>query len=175
MLCDHGYTEVKEIQKWELKASGKYFLTRNGTSIIAFTVPSEWDKDFFGFKIVGTHTDSPNLRLNPCSKMESNTVQKTCVSTYGGGLWHTWFDRDLRLAGRVMFQKECDGKMKYDQCLFDSVRPLCKVPTLAIHLCNGEERKAFAPSKENHLRPIMSSNVYTQLTGVEAPEKEEGI
>jgi aspartyl aminopeptidase len=59
-----------------------------------------------GFKIVGAHTDSPCLRLAPVSKAQSNDFHQTCVSTYGGGLWHTWFDRDLILAGKVVYKNQ---------------------------------------------------------------------
>ena len=56
-----------------MKAAGKYFLSRNNSSIIAFTVGAKWDPETTGFKIIGTHTDSPNLRLNPVSKMKAQT------------------------------------------------------------------------------------------------------
>lgn len=60
-----------------------------------------------GFVITGAHTDSPCLRLRPNSKFESNKAAghtQLGVSTYGGGLWHTWFDRPLGLAGKVVVE-----------------------------------------------------------------------
>jgi aspartyl aminopeptidase len=56
-----------------------------------------------GFKIIGTHTDSPCLKLAPVSKAKFKSFSQAYVSTYGGGLWHTWFDRDLILAGKVVY------------------------------------------------------------------------
>jgi len=87
------------------------------------------------------------------------------IQPFGGGLWHTWFDRDLGLAGRVIFRKtskDSNGKEhnSYDSALWNSERPLCKIPTLAIHLTNAAERKAFSPNRETHLKPILSSEIY---------------
>jgi aspartyl aminopeptidase len=61
--------------------------------------------------VIGTHTDSPNLRLAPISKLTDKDaqVEQVCIQTYGGGLWHTWFDRDLTLAGRVVYKSGTDS------------------------------------------------------------------
>lgn len=123
-----------------------------------------------GFKIIGAHTDSPCLRLAPVSKLESNKMHQTYVNTYGGGLWHTWFDRDLTLGGRVVYKSE----QGYDYKLYHHAGPLIKIPNLAIHLTTADERK-FAPNSESHLRPILSSEVYNQLTGLkDEKEKKDG-
>jgi aspartyl aminopeptidase len=104
-----------------------------------------------GFKIVGAHTDSPCLRLAPVSKMISQDFHQTCVSTYGGGIWHTWFDRPLKIGGKVVYK---NGDT-YTTKLWDSKKPLLKVPNLAIHLT--KERSKFDPNLETELRPIISS------------------
>jgi len=84
-----------------------------------------------GFNIIAAHTDSPCLKLKPRSATFKSGHQMVNVQTYGSGLWHTWFDRDLTLAGRVIL-KAADGSFKHK--LVKITRPLIRVPTLAIHL-----------------------------------------
>lgn len=84
------------------------------------------------------------------------------MCTYGGGLWHTWFDRDLILGGRVVY-KTPEGE--YKSTLYRSAKPVFKVPNLAIHLTAADERGKFAPNTETHLKPIFSSEAYEALSG----------
>ena len=96
-LSNKGFIELKETDAWTLKPNGKYFLTRNDSSLIAFVVGSEPE-----FKIIGAHTDSPNLRLKPQAVYAKNGYLQLGVEVYGGVLLSTWTDRDLSLAGRVI-------------------------------------------------------------------------
>ena len=80
------------------------------------------------------------------------------VECYGGGLWHTWFDRDLSLAGCCVVE---DGQGGFLRRLVRIQRPLLRVPSLCIHLQSQEERKAFAPNKETHLQ-VKSISVFNQ-------------
>lgn len=153
-MTKKGFQELSETDNWSLKKGGRYYFTRNLTTLIAFTVGASFDSNNTGFKIIGAHTDSPCLKLAPVSKLESNGFQQTCVSTYGGGLWHTWFDRDLTIGGRVVYKK---GN-SYESALFHHPTPLLKVPNLAIHLTS--DRNSFAPNTENNLRPIFASEAY---------------
>jgi aspartyl aminopeptidase len=89
------------------------------------------------------------------------------VQTYGGGLWHTWFDRDLGLAGRAIVRRE--GKLCHE--LVKITRSIMKIPNLAIHLQSADERTAFKVNKQNHLVPILASAISSVL-GLD--EKEEG-
>ena len=82
----------------------KYFFTRNNTTIVAFNIGKNFDINNTGFKIIGAHTDSPCLKLAPISKLKNFDFQQTCVCTYGGGLWGTWLDRDLMIAGRIIYK-----------------------------------------------------------------------
>jgi aspartyl aminopeptidase len=148
---------LKEIENWTLAAGKKYYFTRNFTTIIAFSVGETFNPTNTGFKIIGTHTDSPCLKINPVSKAQNKGIDQCYVSTYGGGLWHTWFDRDLLLAGRVVYEEEG----KYTSKLWKSPRPLLKIPNLAIHL--SSDREKFEPNKETHLRPVLDSKVVKDL------------
>jgi len=103
---------------------------------------------------VGAHTDSPALKLKPKSKKTAHGYLQLNVECYGGGLWHTWFDRELTLAGAVIV-KEDDGS--YARRLVYVRRPLMRVPSLCIHLRSADERDKFAPNKEAHLAPIIGA------------------
>jgi aspartyl aminopeptidase len=144
-----GFTQIKERDPWSstLKPGGKYYLTRNGSTLVAFAIGEEW-KAGGPIAMVGAHTDSPCLRIKPVSKRQSDGFLQVGVETYGGGLWHTWFDRDLSVAGRVMVKTK-EGN--FESRLVRVNRPILRIPTLAIHL---ERQDNFQPNKETHLFPI---------------------
>ncbi|KAF2738404.1 peptidase M18, aminopeptidase I [Polyplosphaeria fusca] len=144
-----GFTQIKERDPWSstLQPGGKYFLTRNGSTIVAFALGKKW-KAGNPIGMIGAHTDSPCLRIKPHSKRQSDGFLQVGVETYGGGLWHTWFDRDLSVAGRVGVKTK-DALVKY--LLVKVERPILRIPTLAIHL---ERQENFQFNKETQLFPI---------------------
>lgn len=85
-------------------------------------------------------------------------------------MWHTWFDRDLTLAGRIVYR---DAKGIYDSKLWNAKKPLVRIPNLAIHLTT--DRTKFEPNNESHLRPIFSTQTYEKLIGEEPESKIEEI
>ncbi|KAI9056590.1 aspartyl aminopeptidase [Trametes sanguinea] len=127
-----GFQKIREEDDWEksLKAGGKYYLTRNQSALLAFTLPQKWQPGA-GVSIVATHVDSPNLRVRPISKRVKSGYLQVGVETYGGGIWHSWFDRDLSLAGRVVI---ADKSGNFHSRLVKIDKPLLRIPTLAIHL-----------------------------------------
>nr|CCD13505.1 unnamed protein product [Trypanosoma congolense IL3000] len=151
-LLKAGYNRLQEGEVWpKLLNGGKYFVTRNDSSLIAFAVGGKFESNN-GLKIIGAHTDSPNLALKPRSKAGKGDYKGVAVQCYGGGLWHTWFDRDLTVAGRVFISSS-----NLEKRLVKLNRPIMRIPTLAIHLQSTEERNAFGPNKEKHLVPIIAT------------------
>lgn len=172
LLKEAGFEELEEDTpyKGKLQRGGRYLFTKNRSTLVAFTVGSKYQPGN-GFKIVGGHTDSPNLRVKPRSKRSAAGCIQLGVECYGGGLWHTWFDRDLGLSGRVLVRNE----NKVEQRLVQIDRPLLRISNLAIHLQTSSEREAFAYNKEEHLSPVLTMEVAKALQGVESgPEEKNG-
>ena len=144
-----GFERLEEKEPWSSRCvpGGKYYLTRNASTIAAFAIGRQW-RPGNPIAMIGAHTDSPTLRVKPISKRESNGFIQVGVETYGGGLWHTWFDRDLSMAGRVMVK---EGNGNITQKLIKIERPILRIPTLAIHL---DRQDPFNFNKETQLFPI---------------------
>ncbi|KAI8880498.1 aspartyl aminopeptidase-like protein [Backusella circina FSU 941] len=157
-----GFHKLKEKEAWDLKRNGKYYFTRNGSALVAFAVGGAYQAGKGGFSMVGAHTDSPCLKVKPISKKEKVGYLNVGVQLYGGGIWHTWFDRDLSVAGRVMVKRE-DGS--YYHTLVKVEKPILRVPTLAIHL-DHSVNEAFKFNKEVHLNPILATTVKAALNAV---------
>lgn len=130
-LASAGFTKLQERDlSWNVQPGKSYYVTRNQSAVIAFSVGGRYEPGN-GFTIAAAHTDSPCLRVKPISKIDKNGYLSLGVETYGGGIWATWFDRDLSVAGRVIVNNN-DGTFTSKLVRID--RPICRVPTLAIHL-----------------------------------------
>ncbi|KAK7470758.1 hypothetical protein VKT23_002177 [Stygiomarasmius scandens] len=147
-----GFKKLKEMDAWdkEIRPGGKYYFTRNQSTILAFTLPQSW-KQGAGLSIVATHIDSPNLRIRPISKRERSGYLQVAVETYGGGLWHTWFDRDLSVAGRVITASKSG---EFSSKLVKIDRPILRIPNLAIHRNRGSADN-FQFNQETEFVPIL--------------------
>ncbi|PRP75491.1 hypothetical protein PROFUN_10669 [Planoprotostelium fungivorum] len=156
-LLEAGFTHLKEKDAWDLKPNGKYFFTRNQSTISAFILGGKWTTGN-GVLLVGAHTDSPNLQVKPNAHSKNEGYLQLNVSTYGGGLWTTWFDRDLGLAGRVIVK---DGD-KYEGRLVRIDRPILRIPTLAVHL-DRESSNKLEFNKQDQLIPILSTAIMSEL------------
>jgi aspartyl aminopeptidase len=147
----------------KIQAGGKYYYTVESSTLVAFTVGPKFAGagQPFGFHMIGGHTDSPNLKIKPRSKKHASGCTMLGVECYGGGLWHTWFDRDLGVSGRVLIRRSDgggDGDGAIQQRLVQLDDPIARISTLCIHLQSAEERTGFAVNKENHTAPIIATD-----------------
>lgn len=113
-----------------------------------------------GFVVVGAHTDSPCLRVKPLSSITKHGYLQVGVECYGGGLWNTWFDRDLGMAGRVVVKTE-EGRLTHK--LVSITRPILRVPTLCIHLDRTVNTDGFKYNMETQLVPVLATVVQAAL------------
>ncbi|KAJ8523458.1 hypothetical protein ONZ45_g53 [Pleurotus djamor] len=172
-LDNAGFQKLREKDNWEkdVKPGGKYYFTRNQSALVAFTLPEQWQHGA-GVSIVATHVDSPNLRIRPISKRTKSGYLQVGVETYGGGIWHSWFDRDLSIAGRVVVTDK-DGQ--YVPKLIKIERPILRVPSLAIHL-DRNSAADFKFNVESEFVPILgliSAQLNASAAGSEESKKPE--
>ncbi|MBY8886819.1 M18 family aminopeptidase [Streptomyces sp. PTM05] len=138
-----GFRQVEETDAWDASTGGKYVL--RGGAIIAWYVP-ENARPETPFRIVGAHTDSPNLRVKPHPDSGAHGWRQVAVEIYGGVLLNSWLDRDLGIAGRLALR---DGSTR----LVSVERPLLRVPQLAIHL-DRQVNEGMTLDRQRHLQPV---------------------
>ncbi|KAJ7945735.1 Aspartyl aminopeptidase [Quillaja saponaria] len=165
-LRNAGYEQISKREDWKLEVGKKYFFTRNHSTIVAFAIGKRYVAGN-GFHIVGAHTDSPALKLKPVTKVTKCGYLEVGVQTYGGGLWHTWFDRDLTVAGRVIIREEKESSLSYLHRLIRIEEPIMRIPTLAIHL-DRDVNNEFKVNTQNHLIPVLATSVKAELNKVVA-------
>ncbi|HIP51612.1 MAG TPA: M18 family aminopeptidase [Campylobacterales bacterium] len=149
MLENAGFKKLEETESWDLKEDEKYFVTRNDSSVIAFTYPKER-----AYTMLGCHTDSPNLKLKPNPIIKEHGVVKFGVEPYGGLLLNPWFDRDLSLAGKVSY---LNAKDEIKETLIDVQKSIAIIPSLAIHL-DDKANKDRTVNKQTDISPVMTTN-----------------
>ena len=145
-----GWQPIGETEVWDLSPGDRRYVVRNDGSLIAFEGGAVSPADA-GFRIVGAHTDSPNLRIKPRADVDSNGYRQLAVEAYGGLLLHTWLDRDLTLAGRVALRHEGGTRT----VLIDFGRPLLRIPALAIHLHREVQKEGLKLDLQRHAVPML--------------------
>lgn len=170
MLEVAGYKQVRETEVHNLRdPNGRYFMTRNQSTIVALSVGGKYQAGN-AVLLAGAHSDSPNLALKPRSKLNKNDHVGVGVQLYGGILLHTWFDRDLTVAGRVILQAKEEGQPLTSR-LVHIKKPILRIPNLAIHLTTMDERsKGFSPNTENNTIPILATEAMTKAVGQQLEE-----
>ncbi|WP_163832999.1 M18 family aminopeptidase [Spartinivicinus ruber] len=140
-----GFNQLFEHEAWQLKPQKGYFVTRNDSSIIAFTTGNE-NYTQQGFRMTGAHTDSPCLKIMPNAERYQQGYFQLGLEVYGGVLLAPWFDRDLSLAGRVSYSTQ-SGKL--NSSLIDFEKPVGIIPSLAIHLDReANDKRSINPQKD---------------------------
>lgn len=145
-----GYVGLEKDSDWQLATGGKYFVTRNDSSIVAFVLGKEAPA-IDGMRMVGAHTDSPCLMVKPAPEKRRNGYFQLGVEVYGGALLNPWFDRDLSLAGRVSYQT-AEGELR--TALIDYRDPIAFIPSLAIHL-DREANNSRKVNPQTDILPIV--------------------
>jgi len=136
-----------------LEKGGKYYTTKNGSALIAFTV-GEGEIEEQGFKIIGAHTDSPTFRVKPNSEIISeNNYMKLNTEIYGGLIRSTWMDRPLSLAGRVALKGE--NLLNPELRLVNIKKPILIIPSLAIHM-NREANSGGELNPQEDTLPLLA-------------------
>jgi aspartyl aminopeptidase len=138
-----GFRQVTEAEPWDGGTGGRYLL--RGGAIIAWYVPGG-ARPQTPYRVIGAHTDSPNLRVKPRPDMGAAGWRQVAVEIYGGPLLNSWLDRDLGLAGRLSLR---DGSTR----LVDVDRPLLRVAQLAVHLDRGVN-DGLTLDRQRHLQPL---------------------
>ncbi len=151
ILRGEQFMQLQENEKWRLNRGGKYFVARNDSSLIAFTIP---DKDMAGMRIIASHSDSPSFRIKENPELETDgRYIRLNVERYGGMLCAPWLDRPLSVAGRVIIK---DSSGQYVSRLVNVDRDLVLIPNLAIHM-NREANDGYKYNAQRDMLPLYGS------------------
>lgn len=156
MLAEHGFTKLTLGKDFAVKRGGKYYVTRNDSGIIAFVAGQN-----NVFNIVESHTDSPSFKVKGNSVTEGNGVVRVNTEKYGGGLLYTYFDRPMKIAGRLLCQTENGLQTKLAVSDYNVV-----IPSLCIHH-NRNANDGFAVNAQVDTLPLLGltgSDIYSTLT-----------
>lgn len=147
-LAGAGFDRLDLSEPWP-GGAGRYFVARGG-AVVAWAVAERPNDDGSApFRIIGAHTDSPNLRVKPRPDAGGYGWKQLAVEVYGGALWNSWLDRDLGLSGRVVTKANPTEAM-----LVRVDEPLLRVPQLAIHLDREVNSRGLELNPQQHLTPV---------------------
>jgi aspartyl aminopeptidase len=164
-LAAAGFCDCAESELWALSPGDRRMVVRNGGSLVAFQVGAESPVEG-GFRIVGAHSDSPNLRAKPRADAAAHGYRQLAIEPYGGVLLHTWLDRDLSLAGRVTLREGAATRT----VLLDFARPLVRIPSLAIHLNREIRESGLKLNAETQVVPVLGLEGVPSLAALVATE-----
>ena len=150
MLDEAGFEKLEEKKKWDVRLGGKYYVNRNDSSVIAFTVPAQMPR---GFHMMAAHSDSPCFKLKEAPEIAVDDCYiKLNVEKYGGMILSTWLDQPLSIAGRLVFR----GKQGMESRLVNLDKDVAMIPNVAIHM-NRDMNKGVEYNPQTDMEPIIGS------------------
>lgn len=149
-LAEADFIPLKEREKWDLEPGKSYFVIRDDALICAFRTPQKAPDSA---TLLASHLDSPALKIKPRAEIFANGIAQLGTEIYGGPLLHTWLDRDLAIAGRIIVLNQ-NGELESKTVWLDDY-PLI-IPSLAIHLDRDVTEKGLIVHKQNHLKAVFS-------------------
>lgn len=152
ILTRNGFIKLSENKKWDLISGGKYYITRNSSSVIAFEVPNDISE--LSFNITAAHLDSPTFKLKPNFTIDTGKYHMLNTEIYGGPILNTWMDRPLNIAGRVIVN---DDGLKTKLISFDKAMAI--IPNCSIHYY-PELNKGVQLNANNDLVPLMADKLF---------------
>ncbi len=145
-----GFKSLKETEVWNLKAGESYYVSRNDSSLIAFSIPGP---EYKGFRIIASHSDSPCPKLKEEFEYSKEGYIRLDVEKYGGMLLAPWFDRPLSVAGRILVRDDAGIK----SVLVNLDKDVAVIPSLAIHM-NKDANTGYSYSFQKDMLPIVSTS-----------------
>lgn len=163
LLTQNGFTRIDEASNEKLTVGGKYFITRNNSSIIAFTLPTAVPT---GIMICASHSDSPSFKVKPNAELETvGQYVRLNTERYGGMIMPSWFDRPLSLAGRIVIETENGIEMR----LVNIDKDLLVIPNVAIHMSNTNSNYNY--NAKTDMVPLMADiSSHTKIVNLLAKE-----
>ncbi len=159
-----GFTALDEREAFRIEPGAKHYVIRGGSTVVAFVAGGEHPA-VSGFRMIGAHTDSPNLRVKPLADLSKSGYRQVGVEPYGGVLYSTWLDRDLSIAGRVALRR---GDGAIESRVVDLERPVARVPNVAIHLNRGVNTDGLVLNAQKHLVPMLGVGAKVELAALAA-------
>lgn len=150
ILDEAGFKSLKETAVWNLQAGESYYVSRNDSSLIAFSIPKP---DYKGFRIIASHSDSPCPKLKEDFEYNKEGYVRLNVEKYGGMLLAPWFDRPLSIAGRILVRDDKGIR----PVLVNLERDVAVIPSLAIHM-NRDANSGYSYSFQKDMLPIVSTS-----------------
>ena len=165
ILDQAGYTHLPEGDDWTLEDGGKYYITRNMSTVIAFRIPHG---EPAGFLLSASHSDRPSFKIKENGELESKYIRLS-TERYGGMLMAPWLDRPLSVAGRVMVETPTGVKMK----LVDIDKDLMIIPNVAIHM-NRKINDGYAYNPATDTIPLLGDRDVKGMFGRMIADQAQG-